>query len=91
MDINWISVLLHFVAARFRGPARLLLLLMVWLAQAESGNSEAARGGDENAPMRHAVVEITVTRHWSGKAELMVVTAVETTVERIVAIVVTRI
>jgi hypothetical protein len=63
MHIHWLSVLLHFIAARFRGPARVVFLLAVWVGQAHFAAPAPGQGSDENAPIRHAVVEVAVTQH----------------------------
>jgi hypothetical protein len=41
MDINWATVLLQLIAARFRMPARLALLGAAWVFHTMAGASDA--------------------------------------------------
>jgi hypothetical protein len=86
MHIHWLSVLLHLIAARFRGPARVVFLFAVWAGQAQFTAPAPGQGSDEKTPIRHAVVEVAVTQH-SGirTVEVIVVErAVTSLLERII-------
>lgn len=62
MDINWVSVVLQLIAARFRMPARLALLGAAWLFHALAGTSDAPAvrelaAVDAAAPVEYQVPE----------------------------------
>jgi hypothetical protein len=67
MDINWLSIVLQIVAARFRMPARIALIVAAWLfhAVADNDGSSAARDvavGDANARQERHLQEFDVVQ-----------------------------